>query len=191
MNPKVDWFFEKPGAWQKESQQLRTFLLEFPLEEELKWGKPCYTREDKNIVLIGKFKEYCALLFFKGALLPDPDKILSTPGTIQAGRQIRFTSLAEIVRMKPVIKRYVTQAIEVEQKGLKVKLRDHSEYVVPEELQKKLDRMPKLKKAFQALTPGRQRGYMLYISGAKQAKTRETRVEKCLQPILDGKGLDD
>ena len=191
MNPKVDWFFEKTGPWQKESQELRKILLTFPFEEELKWGKPCYTLQGKNIVLIAKFKEYLGLLFFKGALLPDPKTILATPGAVQAGRQIRFTSLPEIVKMEPTVKTYVAQAIEVEKSGLKVKLKEHSEYTVPEELEKLLDAKPKIRKAFDALTPGRQRSYMWYISDAKLAKTREARAQKCIQPILEGKGYND
>jgi uncharacterized protein YdeI (YjbR/CyaY-like superfamily) len=191
MNPKIDWFFEKIGPWQKEVQKLRTMVLGLPLEEEMKWGKPCYLLEGKNIVLIGKFKEYCSLLFFKGALMADPEKILVAPGAVQAGRQIRFTSVAEIGRMQAVIKRYITQAIEVEKAGLKVQLKKHSDYVMPEELQKKMDTTPRFKKAFLALTPGRQRGDMIYIAAPKQGKTREARVEKSIQPILDGKGVFD
>jgi uncharacterized protein YdeI (YjbR/CyaY-like superfamily) len=191
MNPKVDWFFEKPGPWQKEMQKLRTIVLGFPLEEALKWGKPCYLLGDKNIAILGKFKEYCSLMFFKGALLEDPENILVAPGAVQAGRQIRFTSVAEIGRMQSVVKNYLSRAIEVEKSGLKVKLKQHSDYVMPEELQKKLDATPRFRKAFLALTPGRQRGYMIYIAAPKQAKTREARVEKCIQPILDGKGMFD
>jgi len=166
-------------------------LLDCPLQEELKWGEPCYMFHGKNVVLIGGFKDYCTLLFFKGALLTDSRSILVAPGTLQAGRQIRFTRLREIVAIETIIKTYVYEAIEVEKAGLKVKLKEHSEYTIPEELQKKLDKIPKLKTAFEALTPGRQRGYMFHISAPKQPKTRESRVEKCMQRILDGKGLND
>jgi len=191
MNPKVEIFLQKAEKWQAESQKLRSILLGFPLDEELKWGEPCYTFQGKNVVLIGGFKEYCTLLFFKGALLADPRGILATPGKTQAGRQLRFTSLREIVAMEPVVKAYIADAIDVEKSGLKVKLKAHTEYTLPEELQRKLDAVPSLKAAFEALTPGRQRGYMLHISAAKQAATRESRVEKCMQRILDGKGLMD
>jgi uncharacterized protein YdeI (YjbR/CyaY-like superfamily) len=191
MNPKIESFFEKLEKWQKESRKLRTILLGFPLNEELKWGQPCYTLQGKNIAIIGEFKEYCALMFFKGALMADARGILVAPGKTQAGRQIRFTSLREIVAMESIVKTYIAEAIEVEKAGLKVKLKTHAEYTVPEELKRKLDAMPSLKTAFEALTPGRQRAYMLYIVGPKQARTREARVEKCIQPILDGKGLND
>ncbi len=191
MNPKVDIFLRKVKRWQKESEKLRMILLDCPLTEELKWGEPCYTSQGKNIVLIGGFKEYCTLLFFKGALLSDAHGILVAPGKTQAARQIRFTSLQEIVAMETVLKTYVYEAIELEKAGLKVVLKRHSEYIIPEELQKKLDKMPALKRAFDALTPGRQRAYMFHISKPKQSKTRESRAEKCMQQILDGKGLND
>jgi uncharacterized protein YdeI (YjbR/CyaY-like superfamily) len=191
MNPKVDAFLRKAKKWQKESEKLRKILLGCPLTEELKWGQPCYTYQGKNIVLIGAFKEYCSLLFFKGALLKDAHDILVAPGKVQAGRQIRLTSVRQIVEMKPILKAYVYEAIEVEKSGLKVKLKKHSEYVIPEELQKKLDEIPALKSTFEALTPGRQRGYFLHISAPKQSKTRESRVEKCMKLILKGKGLND
>jgi uncharacterized protein YdeI (YjbR/CyaY-like superfamily) len=191
MNPKVDAFLRKAKKWQEESEKLRMILLECPLTEELKWGEPCYTFHGKNIVLIGGFKEYITLLFFKGALLSDTHGILVAPGKTQAGRQIRFTSLREIVAMETVLKTYIYEAIEVESAGLKVALKQHSEYIIPEELQNKLDEIPALRIAFEALTPGRQRAYMLHISKPKQSKTRESRVEKCMQPILDGKGLND
>jgi len=191
MNPKVDIFLRKAKKWQAESEKLRMILLDCPLTEELKWGEPCYTFEGKNIVLIGGFKEYVTLLFFKGALLNDTHGILVAPGKTQAGRQIRFTSLREIVAMETVLKTYIYEAIEVEKSGLKVELKKHSEYIIPEELQKKLDDIPALKAAFEALTPGRQRAYMFHISAPKQSKTRESRVEKCMQLILDGKGLND
>jgi len=191
MNPKVDTFLRKMKKWREESAKLRTILLDCPLTEELKWGQPCYTTQGKNIVLIGAFKEYVSLLFFKGALLSDPHCILVTPGNTQAGRQIRLTSVHEIVAMESILKTYIYQAIEVENAGLKVKLKKHSDYIVPEELQNKLDAIPKLKTAFEALTPGRQRAYMLHISAAKQPRTRESRVEKCMPQILAGKGLTD
>jgi uncharacterized protein YdeI (YjbR/CyaY-like superfamily) len=191
MNPKVEIFFEKVEKWRAESQKLRTILLGFPLSEELKWGQPCYTFQGKNVVLIGGFKEYCTLAFFKGALMADPRGILVAPGKVQAGRQIRFTSLREIIAMESIAKTYIAEAIEVEKAGLKVKLKAHSEYTIPEELQRKLDAMPSLKAAFEALTPGRQRAYMFHVAAPKQTKTRESRVEKCMQQILDGKGLND
>lgn len=191
MNPKVDAFMQKAKRWREESEKLRAILLDCPLTEELKWGQPCYTLQGKNVVLIGGFKEYCTLLFFKGALLPDPHNILVAPGKIQAGRQIRLTSLREIVAMEAVLKAYIHEAIAVEKAGLKVELKKHSEYIVPAELQKKLDETPALKKAYEALTPGRQRAYMFHIAAPKQLKTRESRVEKCIPPILAGKGLND
>ncbi|MDR3737864.1 MAG: YdeI/OmpD-associated family protein [Terracidiphilus sp.] len=191
MNPKVDAFLRRSRKWQAESEKLREILLDCPLTEELKWGQPCYTYQGKNVVLIGGFKEYCSLLFFKGALLRDPKGILATAGQTQAGRLIRLTSLQEIVSIERVLKTYIHEAIEVEKAGLKVKLKPHSDYVVPGELQTKLDENPALKTAFQALTPGRQRAYMLHISAPKLPKTRESRVEKCIPQILVGKGLND
>jgi uncharacterized protein YdeI (YjbR/CyaY-like superfamily) len=191
MNPKVDIFLRKAKKWQEESEKLREILLDCPLSEELKWGQPCYTLQGKNVVLIGGFKEYVSLLFFKGALLSDPRGILVAPGQLQSGRQIRFTSLREIVKMESIIKTYIFEAIEVEQAGLKVALKPHSDYIIPEELQRKLDEMPALKTAFEALTPGRQRGYMFHVAKPKQARTRELTVEKCIPRILDGKGLND
>jgi len=192
MNPKVDFFFDKDGQWQKAFQRLRTIVLDCGLTEELKWGQPCYTFEGNNIVLIHGFKEYCALLFFKGALLNDTNGILiQQTENVQSARQIRFTSLQEIIKLKATLKAYIYEAIEVEKAGLKVKLKKVSEFKVPEEFQKKLDKTPALKKAFKALTPGRQRAYLLYFAQPKQAKTRESRVEKSMQQILDGKGLND
>ena len=191
MNTKADFYFNK-GNWQKETQQLRKIVLDCDLKEELKWGCPCYTFEGKNIVLIHVFKEYFALLFFKGALLNDPEKILiQQTENVQSARQIRFTNLQEIVKMAQVIKAYIYQAVEVEEAGLKVPLKKTKDFTVPEELQDKLNEMPSLKTAFEALTPGRQRGYIFYFSQPKQSKTREARVEKSLPKILDGKGLDD
>lgn len=191
MNPKVDAFFLKTKKWVDESARLRAILLGCPLVEELKWGQPCYTSQGKNIVLIGAFKEYVALLFFKGALLSDPKHILVTPGRHQSGRQIRLTSVHQIASMERTLRMYVLEAIEAERSGQKVALKQHADYAVPEELKKKLDEMPELKAAFEALTPGRQRGYMLHIAQPKQSKTRASRVERCLEGILAGKGLND
>ena len=191
-NPKVDRYLRKAKKWQKELAKLRTIILDCELTEELKWGCPCYTFQKSNIVLIHGFKEYCALLFFKGALLNDADGILvQQTKNVQASRQIRFTDVREIVKLKPVLKAYIYEAIEVEKAGLKVNFKKTSEFKIPEEFQKKLDETPALKKAFAALTPGRQRGYLFYFSQPKQSKTRESRVEKCKQQILNGKGLND
>ena len=192
MNPKVDFYFRKSKKWQEELEKLRNVVLDCGLTEELKWGVPCYTFQKSNIVLIHAFKEYCALLFFKGALLNDPNGILiQQTKNVQAGRQIRFTNVREIVRMKPILKAYIYEAIEVEKAGLKVNLKKTTEFIVPEEFQNKSDEIPALKTAFNALTPGRQRAYILYFSAPKQPKTRESRVEKCMQQILKGKGLND
>lgn len=192
MNPKVDWFFSKDTKWKKEFEKLRIIILDCGLIEELKWGCPCYTFENANIVLIHGFKEYCALLFFKGALLNDPESILiQQTKNVQAARQIRFTNIREIVKMEKILKAYVYEAIEVERAGLKVKLKKTSEYKIPEEFQKKLNRTLALKTAFDALTPGRQRGYIFYFSQPKLSKTREARIEKSLKQILNGKGLND
>jgi uncharacterized protein YdeI (YjbR/CyaY-like superfamily) len=192
MNPKVDGYLRRAKKWQEEFEKLRMIILHCQLTEELKWGVPCYTLEKRNIVLIHGFKEYCALLFFKGALLKDAKGILiQQTENVQAARQIRFTSVREIVKMKPILKAYIQEAIEVEKAGLKVKLKKTSEFKIPEEFQNKLDEMPALKTAFAALTPGRQRAYLFYFSAAKQSETRESRVEKCMRQILDGKGIDD
>jgi uncharacterized protein YdeI (YjbR/CyaY-like superfamily) len=192
MNPKVDWYFNKAEKWQKELEKLRAIVLDCQLTEELKWGVPSYTFQKSNIVLIHVFKEYCAVLFFKGALLKDPNGILvQQTENVQAARQIRFTSLEEIVELEPVIKDYIYEACELEESGAKVNFKKTTEFSVPEEFQTKLDEMPALKTAFYSLTPGRQRGYLLHFSAAKQAKTRESRVEKYIPQILDGKGLDD
>jgi uncharacterized protein YdeI (YjbR/CyaY-like superfamily) len=192
MNPKVDFFFNKAGKWQKELEKLRTLVLDSPLTEELKWGCPCYTFQGSNIVLLHTFKEYCALLFFKGALLHDTRGILiQQTKNVQAARQIRFTNVREIVEMKAVLKAYVYEAIEVEKAGLKVKLKKTREFEMPEEFQRKLDDSAALKAAFRALTPGRQRAYLLHFSAPKQSKTREARIEKCKRKILNGKGLND
>ena len=192
MNPKVDWYFEKASQWQKEYAKLRKIILDTGLTEELKWGNPCYTFNKRNIVLIHGFKEYCALLFFKGALLKDTNGILiQQTENVQAARQIRFTNLKEITKLEPVIKAYIYQAIEVEKTGLKVNLKKASEYKFPEEFQTKLEKNLNLKTAFKALTPGRQRAYLFYFSQPKQSKTRESRIEKSIPQILDGKGLND
>ena len=192
MNPKVDWFFNKATMWQKEFEQLRTIILDCQLVEDLKWGQPCYMFEKRNIVLMHGFNEYCALLFFKGALLKDVHGILiQQTENVQAARQIRFTSLREITEMKSILKAYIYEAVEVEEAGLKVNYKKTEEFEIPEEFQNKLDENPALKTSFYALTPGRQRGYLFYFSSAKQSKTRESRVEKYIEKILNGKGLDD
>lgn len=192
MNARVDEFFKKAKEWRKEFDQLRKVCLDCGLTEELKWGKPCYTYQESNIVLIHGFKEYCALLFFKGALLKDPNGILiQQTENVQAARQIRFTNVQQIVEMQSVLKSYIKEAIEVEKAGLEVSYKKTSEFAIPQEFQNKLDDSRALKNAFNALTPGRQRGYVLYFSAAKQSKTREARVEKCLPQILEGKGLND
>lgn len=192
MNPKVDFFFDKASKWQKEYEKLRTIILDCGLTEQLKWGNPCYTFEDNNIILIHGFKEYCAVLFFKGALLSDANKILiQQTENVQSARQVRFTNVKEIVEMEKILKAYIYEAIEVEKAGLKVKLKKTSEFKIPEEFQNKLNKKPALKKAFEALTPGRQRAYIFHFSQPKLPKTREARVEKNIPRILDGKGLDD
>lgn len=192
MNPKVDEFLRKAPKWQEEMGKLRAIMLDCGLIEELKWGKPCYGFQSSNIVLIQGFKDYCALLFVKGALLHDAKGILITQTeNVQAARQIRFTNLPEIMEMEPVLKAYIYEAIEVEKSGLKVDFKETAEFKIPEEFQKKLDELPALKIAFEALTPGRQRAYLLYFSGAKQSQTRASRVEKYIPHILNGKGLND
>jgi len=192
MNPKVDWYFNKAKTWLEEIEKLRTIVLDCGLTEELKWGCPCYTFQKSNIVLIHVFKEYCALLFFKGALLKDTEGILiQQTKNVQAARQIRFTNVRQIVKMRTILKAYIYEAIEVEKSGLKVNFKKTTEFEIPEEFQKKLDKTPALKTAFCTLTPGRQRAYILYFSQPKQSKTRESRVEKCMQQILNGKGLND
>ena len=192
MNPKVDFFFTKATKWQDELKQLREAALDCQLNEELKWGCPCYTFQGSNIVLIHAFKEYCALLFFKGALLKDPDHILiQQTENVQAARQVRFTNLNEIKKRWPALKAYIFEAVEIEEAGLKVPLKKATEFAIADEFQAKLDKLPKLKKAFYALTPGRQRAYLLHFLQPKQSKTRESRVEKAIPQILDGKGLND
>jgi uncharacterized protein YdeI (YjbR/CyaY-like superfamily) len=191
-NPKVDGFLSKARQWQAEFMKLRAIMLDCQLTEELKWGVPCYTVENRNVVLIHGFKEYCAILFFKGALLKDDRGILIIQTeNVQSSRQVRFTSLQEIMEMEPILKSYILEAIEVEKAGLQVNFKKTPEFKVPEEFQKKLDEIPVLKTAFKALTPGRQRAYLLYFSAPKQSKTRESRVEKSIPQILNGKGLND
>jgi uncharacterized protein YdeI (YjbR/CyaY-like superfamily) len=191
-NPKVDFYFSKEKKWQEELEKLRTIILDCQLTEELKWGVPCYTFQKSNVVLIHVFKEYCAILFVKGALLNDAHGILITQTeNVQAARQIRFTNVQEIVEMETILKAYINEAIEVEKAGLKVDYKKTTEFIIPEEFQNKLDESPALKTAFDALTLGRQRAYILYFSAPKQSKTRETRVEKYMQQILNGKGLND
>jgi uncharacterized protein YdeI (YjbR/CyaY-like superfamily) len=192
MNPKVDEYLSKAKKWQKEFEKLRMIILDCELTEELKWGVPCYTFQKGNIVLIHGFKEYCALLFIKGALLHDDHGILiQQTENVQAARQIRFTNVEEIVAMEATLKAYIYEAIEVEKAGLEVNFKKNTEFIVPEEFQNKFDEIPALKTAFEALTPGRKRAYILYFSQPKQSKTRESRVEKCMQQILIGKGLND
>jgi uncharacterized protein YdeI (YjbR/CyaY-like superfamily) len=189
MNPRVDQYLRRAKKCQEEMEKLRRISLGCGLTEELKWGKPCYTFQKSNIVIIQGFKEFCALLFCKGALLNDPNGILKKFGW-QAARRIPFTNVREIVEMEPILKTYIREAIEAERAGLEVNFKKNPE-PIPEEFQNKLDEIPALKAAFDALTPGRQRGYILYFSAAKQSKTRESRVEKCMRQILKGKGLND
>ena len=192
MNPKVDFFFSKAKKWQGEFKKLRTIILDCGLTEELKWGVPCYTFQESNIVLIHGFKEYCAILFVKGALLKDAKRVLiQQTENVQSARQIRFTNVREIVKLEPILKAYIHEAIEVEKAGLKVKLKKTADYKIPKEFQNKLDENLALKEAFYALTPGRQRQYLFYFSQPKLSKTRESRVEKCIDRILDGMGLND
>lgn len=192
MNPKVDFFFENDSKWQKEYTKLRTIVLDCGLTEELKWGVPCYTYNDRNVVLIHGFKEYCALLFHKGSLLKDPENILiQQTKNVQSARQVRFINLAEIKALESILKTYVYEGIEVEKLGLKVAYKKTIEYEVPDELKKILDKDPAFKKAFESLTPGRKKGYFLYFSQAKQSKTRETRIVKCIPKIFEGKGWNE
>ncbi len=192
MNPKVDFFFNKDDKWQDAVKEMRTIALSTGLSEELKWGCPCYTFKGSNIILIHTFKDYCAYLFFKGALLNDPEGILvQQTENVQSARQIRFTKLNQILEMESILKAYILQAIEIDKAGLKVELKKTVEFNMPEEFQTKLEQDADLKTAFEALSPGRQRGYLLHFSAPKQAKTRESRIEKHISKILDGKGLDD
>lgn len=191
-NPKVDFYFDKAKKWQEEINKLRLIVLDCGLSEELKWGCPCYVLEKSNIVLIHTFKEYCALLFFKGALMDNKDGLLiQQTENVQSARQIRFTNLLEIFEKETVIKNYIAKAIEVEKAGLKVELKKHNDYTIPDEFRHKLDQIPELKIAFETLTPGRQRAYLLHFSTPKQSKTRAARVEKSMPAILNGKGLND
>lgn len=190
-NPKIDTFLSKAKKWQAELEKLRTIILGCNLTEEMKWGQPCYTFEDHNVIILGGFKEYCALMFVKGALLKDPKKILiQQTQNVQAARQLRFTNVQEITKLETIIKEYIREAIEIEKAGLKINFKTSPEST-PEELQKKFNESPDLKNAFKALTPGRQRAYILYFSGAKQSATREARIEKYMKQILKGKGLND
>ncbi|MFA6572516.1 MAG: YdeI family protein [Bacteroidota bacterium] len=192
INPKVDAFISNAKKWQAEFIELRRIVLDCGLSEELKWGVPCYTYNNSNIVLIHGFKEYCAVLFVKGALLKDSKGVLiQQTEKVQAGRQIRFTKLSEIVKLEPILKAYIYDAVEVEKASLKVQFKKTDEYKIPEEFQTKLNEIPALKAAFHSLTPGRQRAYIFYFSQPKQSKTRESRVEKYVNQILNGKGIDD
>lgn len=191
-NPKIDAYLSKEKKWQEEMEILRAIALSCPLTEEMKWGQPCYSFDGANVVLIHGFKEYCAFLFFKGALLKDPKGILiQQTETVQAARQVRFTNVREIVKVKSSLKAYIQEAIEVEKAGLKVTYKKTAEFTVPEEFQNRLDKEPALKRAFAALTPGRQRAYLFHFASAKQSKTRDSRIDKCTPQILKGKGLDD
>ncbi len=190
-NPKVDFFFDEPGRWRQEYARLRTIVLACPLTEELKWGCPCYAFEKKNVVLIHGFKDYCALLFTKGALLKDPGKILiQQTANVQSARQARFTSVQDIAAVESALKAYIHEAIELEKAGRKVAFKPAEAFAVPAEFQSRLDAEPALKEAFEALTPGRRRGYLLYFAAAKQSATRTARVDKCVPMIFDGLGLD-
>ena len=191
-NRKVDIFLSKEERWLKEYKKMRSILLATELTEDLKWGQPCYTYEGGNVIIMHGFKEYFAIMFLKGALLKDPKSILITQtANVQSARQMRFTSVAEIVKAESTIQAYIKEALKIEKSGQKVEMKATSEFEIPEEFKKKLSKTPGLKAAFKALTPGRQRGYLLYFSAAKQSKTREARVEKCLSNILAGKGLED
>lgn len=192
INPKVDAYINRLSKWQEESKLLRDIVLETGLREELKWGVPCYMYNDSNVIIIHGFKEYCAVLFVKGALLKDSEGILiRQTENVQSGRQIRFKKTEDIDMLRDTIKKYIFEAIEIEKAGLKVPMRNVSDYNIPDEFQLRLDQMPELKASFESLTPGRQRAYLLYFSAPKQSKTRESRVEKCIEKILNGKGLDD
>ena len=192
MNPKVNWFFDKATKWQDAYSELRELILENELNEELKWGCPCYTLDKDNVVLIRGFKDYCALLFMQGALIKDTKNLLvQQTENVQSARQLRFKNLDEVIKNKTTIKSYIKEAITISKSGLKVELKKTTEYKIPEEFQTVLNDMPELKKAFQALTPGRQRGYLLFFSAPKQSKTRESRIEKYIPKILDGQGIDD
>lgn len=191
-NPKVDFFFNKPEKWQEEYKALRNIVLQCDLTEELKWGVPCYSYNKKNVVLIHGFKEYCAILFVKGALLKDPDGILiQQTENVQAARQARFTGVEEIHALESILKAYIEEAIENEKSGLKVVLKKATEYAIADEFQSRLEDDPELEEAFYALTPGRQRAYLLFFSAPKQSQTRAARIEKSVPQIMAGKGLND
>lgn len=191
-NPKVDDYLRNESKWKEEMSRLRMLLLDSGLTEELKWAKPCYTLENSNVAILQGFKEYCALMFFKGVLLKDNHEILVKPGdNSQTQRQIRFTNVNQIVDWEPIIKEYINEAIDIEKAGLKVEHKETREYTIPPELDQKFEEMPHLKTSFESLTPGRQRAYILYFSQAKQSKTRQSRIEKYIRKILDGKGLND
>jgi uncharacterized protein YdeI (YjbR/CyaY-like superfamily) len=192
MNSKADWYFNKPEKWQEEIKELRRIILDTQLTEEVKWGCPCYTFEGHNIALIHVFKDYCAVLFFKGALLKDPQKVLiRQTENVQAARQVRFTSVKEVKKRAAIRKAYIFEAVQVEEKGLKVPKKKTKDFPVPEEFQNKLDKSPELKRAFEQLTPGRQRAYLYHFGQAKLSNTRTARIEKAVPRILEGKGLDD
>ena len=191
-NPEVDWYFEKNARWEKEIRKLRAIVLGCALTEELKWGCPCYTLDGRNVVLIHVFKDYCALLFFKGALLKNGNgRLVRQTQNVQSARQIRFTSVRDVAETQGIASDCIREAIAVERAGLKVARKTTGEFAMPDEFAEKLRKMPAVKKAFEALTPGRQRAYLLHFSAAKRSVTRAARVEKCLPAILDGKGLDD
>ena len=192
MNPKVDAFISRAKNWQEETEILRSLILDCQLTEELKWGKPSYSYQNSNIVLIQGFKDYCALLFFKGALLQDAKGLLFRMGeNTQAARQLRFAGVKDIKKIEPIIKAYIYEAIEVEKAGLKVTLIKNEDLIFPEEFINKLAENPDLKTAFTSLTPGRQRAYNMFFTAPKQSRTRESRIEKCMPQILAGKGLND
>ena len=192
MNPKVDAYLSKIKNWQEELEKLRSILLDCQLIEELKWRSPCYTFQNTNIIILGNFKEYCTLSFFKGVLLNDANHILIAPGeNSQSVRLIKFTNISQIIKLEPIIKAYIYEAIEIEKAGLKVDLKQSTNLTFPDEFQKKLDSIPALKKAFDALTPGRKRAYNLHFSSAKQSKTREARIKNYIPKILDGIGIND
>ena len=192
MNPKVDFYFNKAQKWQQEIERMRTIMLDCGLSEELKWGCPCYTFQKNNIALIHVFKEYCGVLFFKGALMDNAEGLLiQQTENVQATRQVRYTNLQGIIKSETTLKAFIYEAIEIEKAGLKVELKKPSEFKITDELQQKLDELPDFKTAFYALTPGRQRGYLLYFAQPKQAKTREARIEKCMPLIFNGKGWNE
>lgn len=191
-NPKVDAYLSKIKTWKEESVKLREIILDCDLTEDYKWMHPCYTVNGKNVVLIHGFKEYCAIMFLKGSLLKDPHSILiQQTNNVQGGRQIRFTNLEQIIEQEEILKAYIREAIEVEQAGLKVEKKEVEQFAVPEELQQQFDANPAFQAAFEALTPGRQRAYLYHFSQPKQSKTKTSRIEKCMQPIMEGKGLND